>query len=76
MLREPATSGSDKLGDFEAGLSKINEYTKITDRLQTGYDKLKIDLTNPTTRVNDLEQYSRSNNVEIVGVPEKKREFV
>lgn len=74
LLRESVTFCSDKISDFEAALSRINEYAKITDRLQVENDKLKNDIAKLTTRVNDLEQYSRSNNVEIVGVPEKKNE--
>lgn len=57
----------DKIHDFEAKLNKISDQIKLIEPLQAECNLLKA-------KVENLEQRSRINNVEIIGVPEKANE--
>lgn len=74
LLRQSVTFCSDKVSDFEATLVKLNDYIKLTDKLKEENHKLRSEVVMLNSRVNDLEQFSRLNNLEIVGVSERKDE--
>lgn len=74
LLRQSVTFCSDKVSDFEATLIKLNDYIKLTDKLNEDNQKLRSEVVMLNSRVNDLEQFSRLNNLEIIGVSEKKDE--
>lgn len=67
---------SDKISDFEAKLSKLDEYTSKTDSLITDSSNLRKEILALTNKINDMEQFSRINNIEIQGVPVKQNENV
>lgn len=60
---------SNKIDDFEAKLNTYSEQIKLIAPLQQECMLLR-------KQVADLEQRSRSNNVEIVGIPEKNKEDI
>lgn len=65
---------SDKVSDFEIAIAKVNDHIKIIEELKTENNKLKGDVSSLNMRLNELEQYSRANNLEIQGVHEKNNE--
>lgn len=65
---------SNKVSDFEIALSKMHEQGKIIENLKIENENLKGEVCHFKTKLNDLEQYSRQNNLEIQGVPEKRNE--
>lgn len=67
---------SDKITDFEKALTTIKEHMKTIEKLKAENESLKTDVKNLSSKLNDLEQYSRMNNIEIQGIPEKKDENV
>ncbi|CAG9818127.1 unnamed protein product [Phaedon cochleariae] len=67
---------SDKITDFETSLQKVNEHIKIIENLKLENQNLMRHVRTLNKRVNDLEQISRMNNIEIQGVPEKKNEDI
>lgn len=67
---------SDKISDFEATLKNTNDKLKIVDKLAVEHDKVKAELLIANSKIRDLEQYSRLNNLEIQGVPETSNENV
>ncbi|KAL3279448.1 hypothetical protein HHI36_016959 [Cryptolaemus montrouzieri] len=71
LLRESVTFCSDKVSDFEALLVDFKDYMKVTDKLVSENKSQVADLN---SRLNTIEQYSRSNNLEIQGVTEKNNE--
>ncbi|XP_074042435.1 uncharacterized protein [Leptinotarsa decemlineata] len=74
MLLQSVNFCSNKISDFENELSKLKEHLKKTDQILNENKKLKSDLVALQTKVNDLDQASRSNNLEIQGIPEKRNE--
>lgn len=75
-LLKSVTFCSDKVSDFERGLNKLNEKTKIVDRLVSENNELKKEVSSLTARLDDADQYSRLNNLEICGVPEQSNENI
>ena len=73
-LMESANFCCAKITDFEQKLTKFEEYMKKTDKLVAENKKLTSNVQSLTDRLNDLEQMSRSHNLEIQGVPEKNSE--
>nr|CAI5865543.1 unnamed protein product [Callosobruchus analis] len=67
---------NDKISDFENKLVKIDEYVRKTDKLMNEHGKLKADVQNLNERLNDMEQTSLLNNIEIQGIPERANENV
>lgn len=67
---------SDKISDFEKALTTIKENIKTIEKLKVENESLKKDVKSLTSKLNDLEQYSRMNNIEIQGIPEKNNESV
>ena len=65
QLRESVDFCSNKITDFEANLTKINEYFKKTDSLKAENIKLKQDIGAINKKNHNLEQSLRSNNVEM-----------
>ncbi|XP_044765628.1 uncharacterized protein LOC123321907 [Coccinella septempunctata] len=74
LLLESVNFCSNKISDFEVEISKMNNYIKITDQLSNENAMMKKELEELRERINDTEQVSRLNNVEIQGVPEKRDE--
>nr|XP_022911980.1 uncharacterized protein LOC111422955 [Onthophagus taurus] len=64
---------SDQITDFEI---LLKEKCKLIDGLSTENALLRKQVDNLSTRVADLEQYSRRNNLEIQGIPEKSDENI
>ena len=62
---------SDKITDFEQKIIKLEEQVKKMDKIVAENKKLSSDLQRLEDRVSELEQLSRSPNIEIQGVPEK-----
>lgn len=74
LLRESVEVCSERISDFERKLSKLGDYFKVTDALKAENTKLKRDVTMLNKRLNNVEQYGRSSNVEIHDIPEKPGE--
>ncbi|KAJ8937221.1 hypothetical protein NQ318_005925 [Aromia moschata] len=75
-LVDSVTFCSDKVTDFEASLKQISDNMKIIENLKQSNENLKQQVCKLTSKVNELEQYSRLNNIEIQGVPVKNNENV
>nr|CAH7741343.1 unnamed protein product [Callosobruchus chinensis] len=73
-LINSVTFCSEKVSDFESKLIKIDEYIKKTEKLQAENTSLKKELSQLKLKVNDLDQISRLNNIELQGIPEKQNE--
>lgn len=65
---------SHKISEFEREIKKLNEYTRKTDQLSEENKNMRLEMDDLHARIDDLEQVSRLNNIEIQGVPEKKGE--
>lgn len=74
IIRESVTFCSNKVSDFEATLKKLADYMKLTDKLKEENEHLKSELNAISVKMSLAEQSSRSNNIEITGVPERKNE--
>lgn len=74
LLRESVDFCSNKVTDFEQKLQKFNELFKTTEALRAESGVLKGEIMQLSNRVNSLEQFNRSYNVEIQDVPEKPNE--
>ncbi|CAG9817180.1 unnamed protein product [Phaedon cochleariae] len=74
VLSNSVSFCSDKVSDSEEKLNKINEWMRATDKLLKENTKLKTDIANLESKVNDLDQAGRLNNIEIQGIPEKANE--
>lgn len=55
-------------------VNRVNEIEQVNGKLNTENQRLKVELASLKADVNDLQQRSRSCNIEIVGVPETKGE--
>nr|CAH7748148.1 unnamed protein product [Callosobruchus chinensis] len=73
-LVDSVTFCSEKISDFETTLLKFDEYVRKTEKLIQENHELKTEVTNLQNRLNSMEQHSRTNNIEIQGVPEKRNE--
>ncbi|KAI4459341.1 l1 transposable element-related [Holotrichia oblita] len=65
---------SHKIRDLEFALKSANEKIKVIDKLVLENHQLKDDITAACVRIDELEQYSRLNNLEIQAVPEVANE--
>ena len=74
VLSNSVTFCSDKVSDFEEKLNKIDDWMRATDKILKENTKLKTDMENLESKVNDLDQAGRLNNVEIQGIPEQTNE--
>nr|CAH7736544.1 unnamed protein product [Callosobruchus chinensis] len=76
MMQDMQTDPTDteKISDFEAKLLKFDEHVRKTKKLIQENHELKTELANLQNRLNDMVQHSRTNNIEIQGVPEKLNE--
>lgn len=74
LLRESVTFCSDKVSDFEEALKDLKKYMKLTEDLKTENNNLKKQVCDLTNQLDHMEQYSRLNNLEIQGIPEKTGE--
>lgn len=73
VLREELEGNTATLGE---GMKKIENYMKIIDELRNENSALKTKVESLESRVEDLENYSRRNCLEIQGVPEERGEVV
>ena len=69
-LLRSVTFCSDRISDFEATLNNLNEKSKLVDRLAGENADLKSTVSALSARIEDMEQYSRRNNLEIRGIGE------
>jgi polyhydroxyalkanoate synthesis regulator phasin len=58
------------------GMSSIENFVKVIEELKSENSFLKSKVSNLEKRIDDLEQYSRRNCIELQGIPEKKDESV
>lgn len=65
---------SNKITDFEAQLLEMKKNTSKIDVIMAENRKLRTELDQMNMRLNGLEQMSRINNLEIVGIPERENE--
>lgn len=65
---------SNKISEFEAQLLEIKKNSSKIDGIVAENKRLKDELSHVKERLNSLDQMSRMNNVEIVGVPEVPNE--
>nr|XP_022911404.1 uncharacterized protein LOC111422435 [Onthophagus taurus] len=65
---------SQRVTDFEATVKRFQDQLKIIDKLNAENMSLRKQVDDLSGRVGDLEQYSRRNNLELQGVPEKDNE--
>ncbi|KAL3282138.1 hypothetical protein HHI36_005333 [Cryptolaemus montrouzieri] len=70
FLRESVEFCGDKVSDFENTLKKLTDYMKLTDMLKNENQTLKSELLEMNKKIEYMDQLNRSNNIEIVGVPE------
>lgn len=75
-LLESVKFCSDQITTFETTLKEVNKKVSLIDKLTNENMTLKNEVKLLDTRIDQLEQYSRSYNVEIQGVPEKENENV
>lgn len=73
-LRNTVTFCSDKITDFERRISKLHEVVKLANQVKMENDILKKEVTGLQSRLDNVEQNLRLNNVEITDIPEKKNE--
>ncbi|XP_044767199.1 uncharacterized protein LOC123323120 [Coccinella septempunctata] len=73
-LRTSVEFCSGKITDFEKKLSKLDDTIKLTNQLKKENESMKKEISDLNHRMNKLEQHSRENNIEIMDVPEKKKE--
>ncbi|XP_044756896.1 uncharacterized protein LOC123315311 [Coccinella septempunctata] len=75
-LRESVNFCSGKISDFEIKLGRFNELVTKLGKLERENELLKKQVTDLNSEVNNLEQFSRSNNIEIQNIPEKPNENI
>ncbi|KAK9747089.1 hypothetical protein QE152_g5559 [Popillia japonica] len=63
---------SDKITDFQGTLTALSDRVKCIHAIKEENKLLKAEITRISTKNEELEQYSRLNNLEIQGVPESK----
>ncbi|KAG5895877.1 hypothetical protein JTB14_012259 [Gonioctena quinquepunctata] len=71
-LIESVTFCSNKVSDFEESLKDMKTTLKIIEEVNRENEYLKKEVLTLSERMDDLEQHSRNNNIEIQGVSEKK----
>ncbi|CAG9814610.1 unnamed protein product [Phaedon cochleariae] len=65
---------SNQISTFEKAMNQLNEKIATIEKINRENVNLKSELTRLTTKVDILEQQTRSNNIEIQGVPQKSNE--
>lgn len=75
-LRESVNFCSGKISDFEIKLSKFNELVTRMGKVERENEFLKKQVMDLNSKVNNLEQFTRSNNIEIQNIPEKPNENI
>lgn len=75
-ILKSVTFCSDKISDFELKMNQMNEKIKTIDNLQKENLDLKNKIATLDMRVNDMEQYSKLNNLIIHNIPESRSENV
>lgn len=75
-LLESVTFCSNKITDFEIKLKETNDKLKLLEGYKKENEDLKCKVADLDTKVHDLEQYSRLNNVIISNMPETTSEDV
>ncbi|CAG9825813.1 unnamed protein product [Phaedon cochleariae] len=75
-LIKSITFCTDKISDFESTLKSFNDQIKNIEKLKTDNQYLTKNVQSLNKKVSDLEQFSRMNNIEIQGVPDKKNEDI
>ena len=73
-LSSSMTFCCNKIDDFEASIQQINAKFNQFEKIVAENKQLKADVETLTHKVNSLEQRSRSNNIELHGIPESKDE--
>ncbi|CAH1113213.1 unnamed protein product [Psylliodes chrysocephalus] len=67
---------SGKIDEFQLSICEIGNFMKTFEVMKEENEDLKKRVTTLECRLNDFEQYSRLNNIEIQGVPERKDENI
>lgn len=67
---------SSKVTEFESKLDVLNTYVKKTDRLENENKELRKNISTLDEKLNELDQYSRLNNLELQGIPDKEGENI
>lgn len=75
-LLESVTFCSDKLTNFENALTKLDGRVSTIEKIAKENMSMRNDIKLLSNRVDQFEQYTRVNNLEIQGVPEKTGENV
>ncbi|KAI4463034.1 l1 transposable element-related [Holotrichia oblita] len=73
---QSVTFCSGKISDFEQALKKIGEKTKLIDKIMAENKELNTKISSLFARVDEMEQYSRLNNLEFANIPERTGENV
>ena len=73
-LVQSVTFCSDKITDFELSLAKFSEYAKTVETLKNENTIIKNQIKVLDRKINNMEQFSRTNNIELQGIPEKNNE--
>lgn len=73
-LRESVNFCSDKISDFEAKIARFGEMINRVSKLEKENESLKKEVSFLSSKINNIEQHNRCNNVEIQNVPEKSNE--
>lgn len=76
VLTESINFYGNKIDDFQKELNTFKESVKTINTLEVDVSSLKAENKSLKLEIEALQQYSRLNNVEITGVPEKLNENV
>lgn len=75
-LLESVNFCSNQITTFEKMLSELSKRMTIIEKLSKENADLKVTVGQLTTRIENIEQQARLNNIEIQGVPEKSNENI
>lgn len=67
---------SNKISDFEASIKLVNDKLKLLETYKKENEELKNEVCHLNNKINDMEQYSRLNNLIITNYPENRNENV
>lgn len=73
-LMESVNFCSDKVSDFEKALSDLSTKCQTISKIENENANLKVEIAELRNQVQDMEQHSKLNNLEIQGVPQKDNE--
>ena len=74
LLRDSVDFCSDKITDFEQKLLKFNDLFKTVETIKMENTFLKNEVVQLTNRLNNIEQFNRSYNIELQDISEKPGE--